>query len=254
MDKVAFIDNTPYNLSEGETILDFVRRHKGIDVIPTLCQADNLENYGSCRICSVEVSLKLNGPAKVMASCHSPVTEGMYIYPSTERMKKLRKNILELVLTDYPQDKIHAMYDRLPTEFQKVLASVGIPEVRYPFLKNRSEIIEDRSHPYIRSDLSECIKCYRCVRACDELQSEHVLAVMGRGIESRIIKGYNESFIDSPCVSCGACVQACPTNALSDRYGTKTILAGKVVRTVCTYCGVGCNLEVKVKDGVVMPV
>ena len=74
---------------------------------------------------------------------------------------------------------------------------------------------------------------------------------MGRGIESRIIKGYNESFIDSPCVSCGACVQTCPTNALSDRYGTKTVMADKVVRTVCTYCGVGCNLEVKVKDGIV---
>ena len=87
------------------------------------------------------------------------------------------------------------------------------------------------------------------MRACDELQSEHVLAVMGRGINSRIIKGLNESFIDSPCVSCGACVQTCPTNALSDRYGTKTIMADKVIRTVCTYCGVGCNLEVKVKDG-----
>ena len=252
MDKTAFIDNIKYKLSEGETILSFVRRHRGIDIIPTLCQADNLDNYGSCRICSVEVSLKENGPSKVMASCHTPVAEGMYIYPSGERIQKLRKNILELVLTDYPQDKIQSVNGRLSTEFQKVLSSVGIPEVRYPTLTNRSATIEDKSHPYIWSDFSECIKCYRCVRACDELQSEHVLAVMGRGIESRIIKGYNESFIDSPCVSCGACVQACPTNALSDRYGTKTVMADKVVRTVCTYCGVGCNLEVKVKEGMVM--
>jgi formate dehydrogenase major subunit len=251
MDKVAFIDNTPYNLSEGETILAFVRRNKGIDLIPTLCQAENLENYGSCRICSVDVSMKENGPARVIASCHTPVTERMYIYPSAERIKRLRKNILELVLTEYPVERIRPEEGKLPTEFQKVLSSIGIPEVRYPFRNNHSEIIEDRSHPYIWSDLSECIRCYRCVRACDELQSEHVLAVMDRGISSRIIKGCNQSFIDSPCVSCGACVQACPTNALSDRYGTKTIIADKIVRTVCTYCGVGCNLEVKVKEGVI---
>ena len=238
MEKAAFIDNTSYNLSEGETILAFVRRHKGVDIIPTLCQADNLENYGSCRICSVEVSMKENGPSKVMASCHTPVAEGMYIYPSGERIKKLRKNILELVLTEYPADKTKAVTGRRAPEFQKVLSSVGIPEVRYPSPMNSSATVEDKSHPYIWSDFSECIKCYRCVRACDELQSEHVLGVMGRGIESRIIKGYNESFIDSPCVSCGACVQTCPTNALTDRYGTKTVLADKVVRTVCTYCGV----------------
>ena len=249
MDQIAFIDNIPYGISEGETILDFVRRHKGRELIPTLCQADNLENYGSCRICSVEVSLIADGPAKVMASCHSPVTEGLYIYPLTEKIRRLRKNILELVLTEYPEERIKPENGRLSTEFQKVLAAVGIPEVRYPVLNDHSEDIADRSHPYIWSDLSECIKCYRCVRACDELQSEHVLAIMGRGTESRIIKGYNETFIDSPCVSCGACVQSCPTNALSDRYGTKTVMADKIVRTVCTYCGVGCNLEVKVKDG-----
>ena len=96
MDKVAFIDNIPYKLSKGETILEFVRRNRGEDLIPTLCQADNLGNYGSCRLCSVEVSYKENGSAKVMASCHSPVTEGQYIYPSTEKIKRLRKNILEL--------------------------------------------------------------------------------------------------------------------------------------------------------------
>jgi formate dehydrogenase major subunit len=251
MDKVAFIDNKPYKFSEGATILDFVRKYKGLDVIPTLCQADNLENYGSCRICSVEVSLKENGPAKVTASCHTPVTDGLYIYPSTQKIKKLRKNIIELVLSDYPGQRIHPESGRLPTEFQKILSSVGIPEVRYPNGNKYSEIIEDRSHPYIFSDLSECIKCYRCVRACDELQSEHVLAIMGRGIKSRIIKGKDKTFIDSKCVSCGACVQTCPTNALTDRYGTKTILADKIVRTICTYCGVGCNIEVKVKNGVV---
>ena len=251
MNPAAYIDNIPYEFSEGETILEFARRSRGNGVIPTLCQSDNLENYGSCRICSVEVSMREKGPLKVVASCHTPVLAGMYIFPGTQLIKKLRKNILELVLSEYPGEKIFPEKGRMPTEFQKVLDSVGIPEVRYSLPQNHSEIAGDKSHPFIWSDLSECIKCYRCVRACDELQSEHVLAISGRGNESCIIKGNNQSFIDSTCVSCGACVQTCPTNALFDRYGTKTLHADKVIRTVCTYCGVGCNLEVKVKEGIV---
>jgi len=251
MDNIAYIDNIPYPLTEGETILEFVRRNRGIEIIPTLCQADNLENYGSCRLCSVEIALALNGPSKVAASCHTPVTQGQYIYPLTEKIKKLRKNIIELVLTDYPVHKINPEPGKLPTEFQMTLTAIGIPEVRYPSVVRHTEIAPDRSHPYIWSDMDECISCYRCVRACDELQSEHVLGISGRGADSLIIKGYNENFINSGCVACGACVQTCPTNAISDRYGTKTIEYDKIVRTICTYCGVGCNLEVKVKNGVI---
>lgn len=245
----AYIDDIPYKINEGETILDFIRRNRGRELVPTLCQADNLDNYGSCRVCSVEVALKKDGPARVMASCHTPVSAGFYIYPSTEKIKKLRRNIIELVLSDYPEEMILPEQGRLPTEFQKVIASIGIPLVRYPENRQRSAAQPDRSHPYIWSDLSECIKCYRCVRACDELQSEHVLGIAGRGFGSRIIKGYDTDFISSGCVSCGACVQTCPTSAISDRFGTKTVVAEKVVRTTCTYCGVGCNLDVKVAGG-----
>ena len=249
MSNTAFIDNKQFAFIPGETILEFVRRNIGREIIPTLCQADNLENYGSCRICSVEVAIAKDGPARVMASCHTPVAEGYYIYPSTEKIKRLRKNIVELVLSEYPREKISPEPGKLPTEFQKVVAETGGTENRYANKVER--YIEDRSHPYIWSDLTECIKCYRCVRACDELQAEHVLAISGRGDQSRIIKGYDTTFLDSPCVSCGACVQTCPTNALSDRYSTKTVAAEKTVRTTCTYCGVGCVLEVKVSDGMV---
>jgi len=247
MDNTAYIDNTPYQIHSGETILEFVRRIRGRDLIPTLCQADNLENYGSCRVCSVEVALKEDGPGRVMASCHTPVAAGYYIYPSTEKIKRLRRNILELVLSEYPPDKLTPDPGMLPTEFQNFVAAAGNPEVRYH--RSVAEHGKDRSHPYIWSDLTECIKCYRCVRACDELQTEHVLGIHGRGHESRIIKGYDMTFRESPCVSCGACVQTCPTNALTDRYNTKTLAADSIVRTTCTYCGVGCNLEVKVIDG-----
>ena len=106
MENIAYIDNRPYPLVAGETILEFVRRNTGREVIPTLCQSDNLENYGSCRICSVEVAMKQDGPTKVMASCHSPAAPGYYIYPSTDKIKRLRKNILELVLSEYPPDRL----------------------------------------------------------------------------------------------------------------------------------------------------
>ncbi|MCU0458542.1 MAG: formate dehydrogenase subunit alpha [Bacteroidales bacterium] len=247
MDKVAYIDNKPFTIEEGETILQFVRRNMGSELIPTLCQADNLENYGSCRVCSVDVALKENGPGRVMASCHTPVAAGYYIYPSTEKIKRLRKNILELVLSEYPPERLTPEPGMLPTEFQSVVAAAGTTEVRYP--RKVTVHGRDRSRPYVWSDLTECIKCYRCVRACDELQAEHVLGIFGRGDESRIIKGFDQSFRDSPCVSCGACVQTCPTNALYDRYSVKTLRADRIVRTTCTYCGVGCNLDVKVIDG-----
>ncbi|MBP8282372.1 MAG: formate dehydrogenase subunit alpha, partial [Chromatiaceae bacterium] len=138
---------------------------------------------------------------------------------------------------------------QLPTEFQQTLAALGIPAVRYPPGARHPAPAPDLGHPYIRADMAECIGCFRCVRACDELQAGQVLAVAGRGLAARVIAGADQRFSDSPCVACGACVQTCPTNALTDRYGTKTAPYDRLVRTICTYCGVGCNLEVKVRDG-----
>jgi len=99
------------------------------------------------------------------------------------------------------------------------------------------------------SDLSKCINCSRCVRACDEVQGQFVLTMAGRGFDSHIAKGINQSFFESDCVSCGACAQVCPTSAISDIFESKSIAVDKKVRTVCTYCGVGCNLEVAVDAG-----
>lgn len=250
MENIGYINNKPFSIRIGETILDFVRRNEGREIIPTLCQADNLENYGSCRLCSVEVALSKDGPARVMASCHTPMAPGYYIYPSTSKIEKLRRHIIELVLSEYPAGREEPLPGMLPTEFQEVIRRYGGGVTRYP--RSVRHYDEDRSHPYIWSDLTECIKCYRCVRACDELQAEHVLSILGRGNNSSIIKGLDQSFMDSPCVSCGACVQTCPTNALKDRYATKTVNPEKTVRTTCTYCGVGCNLLVKVSDGKVV--
>ena len=245
--KIAYINDKAFPVNPGETILKFVRRHLGNQSVPTLCDAPNLEPFGSCRVCSVDVALVQNGPAKTQASCHTPVIENSYIYTDSTRVKKLRRNIIELVLTDHPLDCLTCEVNN-NCELQTVAARVGIRDVRYPEGKNHLDRSKDLSHPYMTSDFSKCINCFRCVRACDEVQGQLVLSMAGRGFESHIVKGFETSFFESDCVSCGACAQACPTSAISDVFESKSVAVDKKVQTVCTYCGVGCNLEVAVVD------
>lgn len=246
--KTAYINDVACVVNEGETILQFVRRHLGKDFIPTLCDAPNLDPFGSCRVCSVDVALVKNGKAKAQASCHTPVIPGSFIYTDSDRIKKLRKNIIELVLTDHPLDCLTCEVNN-NCELQTVAARVGIRDVRYPEGKNHLHREKDLSHPYMTSDFSKCINCFRCVRACDEVQGEMVLSMAGRGFDSHIIKSFDDNFFTSDCVSCGACAQACPTSAISDVFESKSIVADEKVRTICTYCGVGCNLDVAVQNG-----
>jgi formate dehydrogenase major subunit len=247
---MAYINDQPFQVEEGETILSFIRRYFGQDAVPTLCDAPNLEPFGSCRVCSVDVALAKDGSARMMASCHTPVAAGYYIYTDSARVQKLRRNIIELVLTDHPLDCLTCEVNN-NCELQTVAARVGIRDVRYPEGKNHLDREKDLSHPYMTSDLSKCINCFRCVRACDEVQGQFVLSMAGRGFDSRIVKGADVNFKESDCVSCGACSQACPTSAISDIFESKSIYFDKKVRTVCTYCGVGCNLDVAVNAGII---
>lgn len=250
---IAYVDNKPCSLVPGETVLDFVTRHAGPKSIPTLCDTPQLKPFGACRVCSVEMALQEDGPTKVVAACHTPMQEGAYIYHETKRVQRLRRNIVELVLTDHPLDCLTCEVNG-NCELQDVAAQVGIRSVRYPKGKDHLHYEKDTSHPYMRSDLSKCINCSRCVRACDEIQGEFVLSMAGRGFDNRIIKGLDTSFDDSACVSCGACAQACPTSAISDVFEAKSIEATESTRTICTYCGVGCNLEVKTKGDEILSI
>ena len=129
MSKTAYIDNKAFEIKDGETMLSFIRRYKEKNLVPTLCDAPNLDPFGSCRVCSVEVALDKNGPVKTMASCHAPVVEGQYIYTSSDSVKALRKNIIELVLTDHPLDCLTCEVNG-NCELQTVAAQVGIRDVR----------------------------------------------------------------------------------------------------------------------------
>ena len=247
--KFAYINNKPHDLRDGETILAFLRRHSGNKkVVPTLCDAPNLDPYGACRVCSVDVALSPEGPVRTVASCHTPMMPDYHIFPDSPRVQKLRRNIVELVLTDHPLDCLTCEVNG-NCELQDVAADVGIRKVRYPEGKTHLHREKDLSHAYMTSDLSKCINCGRCVRACDEVQGEFVLSMAGRGFDSHIIKGLDTSFAESDCVSCGACAQACPTSAISDIFESKSVVVDEKVRTVCTYCGVGCNLDVAIDKG-----
>ncbi|HOZ41858.1 MAG TPA: 2Fe-2S iron-sulfur cluster-binding protein, partial [Flavobacteriales bacterium] len=121
---VAFIDGVAYPINKGETMLAFLKRHKGPNPVPTLCDAPNLEPFGSCRVCSVEVALQEDGPSKVMASCHTPIAKGQYITVNSPRMERLRKNIVELVLTNYDTEKLKTE-DHGANELYNVVQQVG---------------------------------------------------------------------------------------------------------------------------------
>jgi len=251
MKNTAYLNDTAYEFHPGESILDFIRRQLGANYIPTLCDAPHLAPFGSCRLCSVAVARPGNGAMKTVAACHTPVEAGLHIYPDTEAMQKLRRNIVELILTDHPADCLTCEANGA-CRLQEVAARVGIREVRYPAGADHLDRPRDESHPYLVADLSKCINCYLCVRACDEVQGQFVLSMAGRGFDSRIIMGADATFDTSGCVACGACVQVCPTNAITDIYQPRMQQATHTTRTVCTYCGVGCNLQVAVRENTIL--
>lgn len=249
----VFIDGIAYPLTEELSILKFIKQNVGQKLVPTLCAEPRVKAYGACRVCVVEVKLDENANSKTMASCHTPIAAGMHISTNSKPIQKLRKNIVELVLTDHPLDCLTCEANGA-CELQDVAAAVGIREVRYPKGKNHLDRTKDTSHPYMRMDLSKCINCSRCVRACDEIQGQFVLSMFGRGFDAKIAVDDFGEFGDSSCVSCGACAQICPTTAISDVFQAKSIEANKKIRTVCSYCGVGCNLEVAVKNNQVLSI
>ncbi len=252
--KIAYIDGVAHQIkSEHTSVLKFVREYVGNDKVPSLCDDPNLAPYGACRVCSVDVALKKDGPTKTVASCHTPVTDGSYIITNNKDLENLRKNIVELVLTDHPMTCSTCEVNN-NCELQTVANDLGINEHRYNKPKQNKGIPKDTSHAYMRMNLDNCINCGRCVRACDEIQGSFVLTMSGRGFESKITTDNDMLFGDSSCVSCGACAHTCPTDAISDVFASKSADYDEKVRTTCSYCGVGCNLEASIKDGKVVSI
>ena len=235
------IDGFPATVNEGTSILRAARQI-GVE-IPKLCSTDSLEAFGSCRMCLVEVEGRSGYPA----SCTTLVDEGMKIRTQTGKLAKIRRNVMELYISDHPLDCLTCTANG-DCELQDVAGVVGLREVRYGFDgDNHLDGGIDASNPYFQFDASKCIVCSRCVRACDEVQGTFALTIEGRGFGSKVSAGIDEGFLDSECVSCGACVDACPTATLMEKGIVDNGQPDHVVETTCAYCGVGCSFQAEMK-------
>jgi len=213
--------------------------------IPKLCATDSLEPFGSCRLCLVEIEGRKGFPA----SCTTPVESGMKIRTQSEQLSKLRRDVMELYMSDHPLDPFECKAGG-KCELHEMANAVGLIHVRYGDggCNHLNSTIDD-SNPYFTFDPSRCIVCSRCVRACDETQGTFALTIEGRGFNSQMVPGQHQRYIDSECVSCGACVQACPTDALMEKSLLEKGRADRAVVTTCGYCGVGCSFKAEVKAG-----
>jgi len=211
--------------------------------IPKLCATDQLEAFGSCRLCLVQIE----GMKGYPASCTTPVAEGMKVTTQNGELARLRRGVMELYISDHPLDCLTCPANG-HCELQDMAGAVGLREVRYGYEgANHLDAPKDESNPYFTFDASKCIVCSRCVRACDEQQGTLALTIAGRGFDSVVSASQGESFLDSECVSCGACVQACPTATLSEKSLIEQGQAEHSIVTTCAYCGVGCSFRAEMR-------
>jgi formate dehydrogenase major subunit len=211
--------------------------------IPKLCATDMLDAFGSCRLCLVEIEGRPGTPA----SCTTPVAAGMVVHTHTDRVKRLRKGVMELYISDHPLDCLTCSANG-DCELQDMAGAVGLREVRYGYdgAKHPNPGL-DESNPYFTYEPGKCIVCSRCVRACEEVQGTFALTIAGRGFGSVVSPGMQEPFFSSECVSCGACVQACPTATLNEKSVIEIGTPEHSVVTTCAYCGVGCSFKAEMR-------
>jgi len=226
----------------GQTILQAARQNQ--ITIPTLCYHKDLTPTGNCRICVVEVK----GSRFLQAACVTTVWEGMEIETDSPRAHSARRSTLELMLANHPSDCLvcdasgSCELQDLAYDYQVKVPVWGSQGRRYP--------VDADPNPFIRVDMNRCILCRRCVLACEEIQGRMVWGVAYRGFEERIVAGADVTMLEARCESCGQCVAYCPTGALSDRmtHGLGRAHQVRKVTTTCTYCGVGCQFDLNIKD------
>jgi len=246
------VDGFPVTVPAGTSIMRAAKM-AGVSV-PKLCATDMVEAFGSCRMCLVEIEGRNGTPA----SCTTPVAPGIAVRTQTPRLKKIRKGVMELYISDHPLDCLTCAANG-DCELQDMAGAVGLRDVRYGYEgenhvfktaegeANPLWAAKDESNPYFTYDPSKCIVCSRCVRACEEVQGTFALTIEGRGFGSRVSPGMHEDFLSSECVSCGACVQACPTATLSEKSLIEIGQPEHSVVTTCAYCGVGCAFKAEMR-------
>ncbi len=240
------IDGVQITVPEGTSLMR-AAAEAGV-MVPKLCATDSLEPFGSCRLCLVEIDGRKGYPA----SCTTPAEAGMKVRTQSPRLQELRKGVMELYISDHPLDCLTCAANG-NCELQDMAGVTGLRNVRYGYSgANHLADAKDQSNPYFTYDPAKCIVCNRCIRACEETQGTFALTISGRGFESRVAAGMSESFLASECVSCGACVQACPTATLIENTVIELGQAEHSVTTTCAYCGVGCGFKAEMKGNQVV--
>src|SRR6201986_1376229 len=251
------IDGRSVTVPEGTSIMR-AAMEAGTE-IPKLCATDMVDAFGSCRMCLIEIE----GRAGTPASCTTPAMAGLVVHTQTERLKKLRKDVMELYISDHPLDCLTCAANG-DCELQDMAGAVGLRDVRYGYQgenhvfaksdgkPNAAWMPKDESNPYFTYDPSKCIVCSRCVRACEEVQGTFALTIAGRGFDSVVSPGMEEAFLGWECVSCGACVQSCPTATLTEKSVIEMGQPEHSVITTCAYCGVGCTFKAEMQGNEVV--
>ena len=247
------IDGIDVTVPEGTSIMR-AAAVAGISV-PKLCATDNVDAFGSCRLCLIEIDGRNGTPA----SCTTPVAPGITVHTQTARLQTLRRGVMELYASDHPVIGLDDPANG-DSELQRMAGIVGLREMRYqPVVDHVHEHCADGtanphwqpidvSNPYFAFDSSKCIVCSLCVRACNEVQGTFALTIEGRGYDSRVSAGMKlDDFLSSDCVSCGACVQVCPTGSLQEKSVQELGLPERSVITTCAYCGVGCSFKAEMR-------
>ena len=239
------VDGRDLEVEEGTTLLAACT-DAAIDT-PTLCWAPNLTPVNVCRVCVVEVE----GSRALVPACSRPAEDGMVVHTDSERVRHSRKIVLEFLGSGVDVSQAEGL-GRWIEHYGADPDRYGIDE--HP-VERVQEPVKVQDGLYIR-DYEKCILCYKCVEACgDDAQHTYAIAVSGRGFDAHIATEYDVELPDSACVYCGNCIGVCPTNAL--QFKTEFDLreaedwrpqSQTVTTTVCSYCGVGCNLELHVQD------
>jgi predicted molibdopterin-dependent oxidoreductase YjgC len=270
-DNLILINGNEFAFEDGETILEVASRNS-ID-IPTLCYLKQATPTGACRMCVVEVK----GARSLVASCAMPAAKGMVVRTETPPVIAARKMVLQLLLSsgnhnctvcgssggDWTEFQLKVAEEEQTEELCPVWGNCRLQDLAFryqvtgdSFVANDSPYPIEDVNPFIVRDFSRCIQCGRCVQACNEVQVNQAIHFGYRGTSTKIITSGDRPYKDSDCVFCGECVQACPVGALVEKDSRYTARPWETrkVKTTCTYCGVGCQIYLHVKDNKVLKV
>lgn len=236
---------------EDTTILEAARQN-GIH-IPTLCYHPRLRPMGHCRMCLVEVA----GVEIPVTSCDTPVVEGMEVNTDTPAVREMRQGILEMMIAAHPVNGCYTCDRSGNCEFQDFVYEQGLSGCSFSTDTYSYPVVKD--NPFIVRDYEKCILCGRCVQVCREVQGRSVIDLVNRGFGTKAspaVEGEETESKTANCIFCGQCVQACPVGALveKDRRYRHREWEMRKVYSICSYCGVGCNLELYVKDNKIVKV